>query len=308
MTLEELNNLEALAKAVDGFPDTVQPFVSTGGQVVIHTFSMSPEQVQTVANLYDAANPSAILELIALARRSVAPVQPDDDALIEDAVKRNNVYGVLPNSASTMSIGRAVLAAYRAALARAGSAAPAAEVEPSEQDMSQAARDVLAERRRQVEAEGWTPDHDDGYILGELARAAAAYTLHTATEDGPHYWPWPRGWWKPVNARRDLEKAGALIIAEIERLDRAAATPEQSDTTKAETCTYPKCNCPIDAPSDPNWCARGLARPSEAKACWSCKRAYTAEQRANADGNCPHCGVEIELDDATPSTQQETDK
>lgn len=23
-------------------------------------------------------------------------------------------------------------------------------------------------------------------------------------------------------------------------------------------CTYPKCNCPFDAPADPNWCARGL--------------------------------------------------
>jgi hypothetical protein len=22
-------------------------------------------------------------------------------------------------------------------------------------------------------------------------------------------------------------------------------------------CTYPACNCPFDAPADPNWCARG---------------------------------------------------
>ena len=36
-----------------------------------------------------------------------------DDSMIEQAVKANNVYGVLPNSASTMSIGRAVLAAER---------------------------------------------------------------------------------------------------------------------------------------------------------------------------------------------------
>lgn len=26
----------------------------------------------------------------------------------------------------------------------------------------------------------------------------------------------------------------------------------------AQLCTYPKCNCPFDAPADPNWCARGL--------------------------------------------------
>lgn len=35
------------------------------------------------------------------------------------------------------------------------------------------------------------------------------------------------------------------------------------------------------------------------KSCWSCGRMYTAEQRLDADGNCPHCGVEIE-DDAAP--------
>ena len=26
------------------------------------------------------------------------------------------------------------------------------------------------------------------------------------------------------------------------------------------TCTYPSCNCPFDAPADPNWCARGLPK------------------------------------------------
>lgn len=29
--------------------------------------------------------------------------------------------------------------------------------------------------------------------------------------------------------------------------------------------------------------------------CWSCKKLTTLEARAEADGNCPHCGVEIEL-------------
>src|SRR5690606_333611 len=37
-----------------------------------------------------------------------------------------------------------------------------------------AARDVLAERRRQIEAEGWTPGHDDKHAEG-LACAAACY-------------------------------------------------------------------------------------------------------------------------------------
>lgn len=32
-----------------------------------------------------------------------------------------------------------------------------------------------------------------------------------------------RDWWKPKDRRRNLVKAGALIVAEIERLDRLAS-------------------------------------------------------------------------------------
>jgi hypothetical protein len=35
---------------------------------------------------------------------------------------------------------------------------------------------------------------------------------------------WPTDWrWNPADPRRNLVKAGALILAEIERIDRAAA-------------------------------------------------------------------------------------
>ncbi|AVW78052.1 hypothetical protein NOV78_11940 [Klebsiella pneumoniae] len=89
-----------------------------------------------------------------------------------------------------------------------------------------AAADVLAERKRQVTADGWTPGHDDEYEHGELADAAGCYALSSELFDcagePPRPWPWPDEWWKPTNRRRDLVKAGALILAEIERLDRAA--------------------------------------------------------------------------------------
>ncbi|HGT2666460.1 TPA: ead/Ea22-like family protein [Raoultella planticola] len=89
-----------------------------------------------------------------------------------------------------------------------------------------AAAAVLAERKRQVAAEGWTPGHDDEYEHGELADAAGCYALSSELFDcagePPRPWPWPDEWWKPTNRRRDLVKAGALILAEIERLDRAA--------------------------------------------------------------------------------------
>lgn len=96
--------------------------------------------------------------------------------------------------------------------------------------MSKAIDDVLAERARQVNEEGWTPEHDDQHDGGELAYAAAAYAFNagdccdsannTHIEDPPEFWPFDSSWWKPKGARRDLVRAAALVLAEIERRDR----------------------------------------------------------------------------------------
>lgn len=92
-----------------------------------------------------------------------------------------------------------------------------------QENMTQAARDVLAERQRQITEEGWTLGDDDLQIHGQIARAAAAYALNAAgyPATSKDIWPWLDHWWKPGTPRRDLVKAAALIIAEIERLDRA---------------------------------------------------------------------------------------
>ncbi|HHK2917525.1 TPA: hypothetical protein ACQRQK_002018 [Pseudomonas aeruginosa] len=86
----------------------------------------------------------------------------------------------------------------------------------------QAWLDVQAERRRQITAEGWTPEHDDLYCAAELPRAAAAYILNGANDEAPAIWPFVAKWWKPRDSRSNYVRAGALILAEIERLDRAA--------------------------------------------------------------------------------------
>ncbi|MEZ6890348.1 hypothetical protein ABL968_02820 [Pseudomonas aeruginosa] len=99
-------------------------------------------------------------------------------------------------------------------------------------EVPQAWLDVQAERRRQITAEGWTPEHDDAHSHGEMARAAACYALagSSAPNDGTAAllvslaWPWDEQWWKPSTARRDMVKACALGLAEIERLDRVAAS------------------------------------------------------------------------------------
>lgn len=103
--------------------------------------------------------------------------------------------------------------------------------------LSKAAADVIAERRRQVEVEGWTADHDDGHDAFQMASAAMTY-VHAAAWPNDQdrgfmrYWPWDRKWWKPLkNARRKLVIAASLIIAEIDRIDRAASpsTDQQGD-------------------------------------------------------------------------------
>jgi hypothetical protein len=109
-----------------------------------------------------------------------------------------------------------------------------------EHEPSQAMKDVIAERQRQILSEGWGPGHDDEHTSREIALAAQCYTAHYTgrawllehypdglaryqAENLPRDWPdsWADTWWKPKDPRRDLVRAAALIVAEIERLDRA---------------------------------------------------------------------------------------
>ena len=90
---------------------------------------------------------------------------------------------------------------------------------------SQAEQDVLAERQRQIDVEGWTPEHDDEHYAGALSAAAACYILagnkrNPFKEDWFPFWPWDTKWWRPKSERENLVRAGALIFAEIERIDR----------------------------------------------------------------------------------------
>jgi len=97
---------------------------------------------------------------------------------------------------------------------------------------------IALERRRQVEEEGFTAAHDDDYLAGDLTYAGlcyAAYAIQSSNNRAnfknllPSSWPWNFKWWKPGpddsdNSRRlELIKAGALIAAEIDRLQRKMA-------------------------------------------------------------------------------------
>ena len=79
---------------------------------------------------------------------------------------------------------------------------------------------IEQERSRQIHSEGWTAEHDDEHVNNELALAAICYAIPDTFSQG--YWPptWDLSQYKPTTRIRDLVKAGALIAAEIDRLQR----------------------------------------------------------------------------------------
>ena len=89
---------------------------------------------------------------------------------------------------------------------------------------------IAEERQRQIEVECWTKEHDAEHKNGELAKAAICYAdpnVYYHQENRimryriPNkFWPeqWDIHWFKPTDRIRDLVKAGALIAAEIDRL------------------------------------------------------------------------------------------
>ena len=88
---------------------------------------------------------------------------------------------------------------------------------------------IADERKRQIESEGWTKEHDAEHEEEQLAIAAMCYAcppisrlmiFNEQAQRVPTIWPWDPVWWKPSpdNRIKELVKAGALIAAEIDRL------------------------------------------------------------------------------------------
>lgn len=104
---------------------------------------------------------------------------------------------------------------------------------------------IAKERQRQQDAEGYDVEHDDGHTLGALAMAAALYAIastgerlhkvcvHERSVDWFDPWPWdpeddkrPKRYPDTPTRRQQmrlLTKAGALIAAELDRVQRIKA-------------------------------------------------------------------------------------
>ncbi len=97
------------------------------------------------------------------------------------------------------------------------------------------------ERHRQITEEGWTPEHDDEHVNGELSDAAACYAateniyfpkkiFFIFTRFIPLF-PWNKyAWYKKQkhDRKRQLIIAGALLIAELERLERVEKNKKEN--------------------------------------------------------------------------------
>lgn len=79
---------------------------------------------------------------------------------------------------------------------------------------------IFVERERQIVEEEWSAAHDEQHACSELLEAACCYAVDPILKgaDAPESWPWSEEYWKPKDQIRDLVRAGALIAAEIDRL------------------------------------------------------------------------------------------
>ena len=88
---------------------------------------------------------------------------------------------------------------------------------------------INTERQRQIKEKGWTEEHDDVHDGGELALASMYYACpdsHKVLISAlwPEYWNTDFAKKGQSTRIRDLEKAGAMLAAEIDRLQRLGQT------------------------------------------------------------------------------------
>lgn len=192
----------------------------------------------TIAHIIEiSARPQrdAVIEAAAYERAAKAC-----DQVAANAERRYAVYSSYDAKARDAALDKMEAAQLCADACRALKSHPSP---PAQDERGVIAAEIAAERTRQINREGFDASHDDEHDNGELALAAACYAAVSPSDDRLHdvqiafydglppefafkgwlRWPWDREWWKPKDRRRDLIRAAALIVAEIERLDRASA-------------------------------------------------------------------------------------
>jgi hypothetical protein len=135
--------------------------------------------------------------------------------------------------------------------------------EPEEGLMSQATQTFQAltriaiAREKLISEAGFDQVHDDAQLQSQLVVAAGSYALHAIASEAerqqfspgapPPAWPWEATLWQPEDRNRDLLRAAALLVAEIERLNRLKpeSVDAQLQAAKAPVNTFGSGPLPI---------------------------------------------------------------
>lgn len=194
-----------------------------------------PREVPAGLPLRIEPTPELLAQLEALFRKHLGVPPVRMTLSVKDGLVKSEVSPTIEAAVATMrrfADGVALQPELREAL---DDVCAAALLHAQHEELSSAVREVLAERRRVVEVEGFDAKHDDEHDGGELAAAAAAYLMAAAdvlhplssalgvytNGQMPDVWPWDQKWWKPSEPDRMLVKGIGLALAELERLHRA---------------------------------------------------------------------------------------
>lgn len=116
---------------------------------------------------------------------------------------------------------------------------------------------IAVKRQRQITAHGYDASNDDAYERGQLICAAMCYASVpllrlTYKPDAAEAqviemmsatWPWDEEFWNPdADAVENLVNAGALIAAEIDRLQRLSVAPAKPDPGAFGERAEPPCH------------------------------------------------------------------
>lgn len=80
-------------------------------------------------------------------------------------------------------------------------------------------RRITKERNRQIEKEGYDEEHDAQEPINRMVACAISYAMYDIDEqEADAWWEWDRQYFKPKDRLRNLERAGALIAAAIDKI------------------------------------------------------------------------------------------
>lgn len=95
-------------------------------------------------------------------------------------------------------------------------------------------RRIFKERNRQIEEEGYDEEHDSYLSVDSFIACAISYAMCELNEqEAEKWWTWDRNYFKPKDRLRNLERAGALIAAAIDKIvkEESESNPSQEQET-----------------------------------------------------------------------------